>query len=148
MTGNDNRNVWKMFRIDGIGMVANVNELDAAKFSQSPRKNKKLVDVACPFPDEAEWCRDNADEMRFGTDQFCRNSKRAQVAQHHFAEVLHALLLIRRKITDQQNHCGERHQRREDGLRKPIGRESIVVAAAWPELAQFCQAGWMRDKGR
>ena len=137
-----------MFRVEGIGMVADVNEFESAKFSQSPRKNNEFVDVARPLPEEAELRRGNADEMRFGTGQFCRNSKRAQFSQHHFAEAVHALLLIRRIITDQQNHCGERHQRREDGLRKPIGRESIVVPAAWPELAQFCQAGWKPDRGR
>ena len=137
-----------MFRIDRVGMVANVNELNPAELSQSSRKRNELVDVAGPFPEETELRRNQACEMGFGTRQCCDNSKRPQFAQHHLAEALHALLLIRRKITDQQNHCGERHQRREDGLRKPIGRESIVVAAAWPELAQFCQAGWMRDKGR
>src|SRR5438874_10503332 len=111
-------------------MVANMNEFDAAEFSQSPRKDNELVDVARPFPEEAELCRDSANKMCLGTDQFCRNSERAQFAQHHLAEALHALLLIWRKITDQQNHCGKRHERREDGQRKPIGRESIVAAAA------------------
>jgi len=28
----------------------------------------------------------------------------------------------------------------------PIGRESIVVVAALPELAQFCRAEWKRDR--
>ena len=130
MTGDDNRNVWKMFGIERVGMVANVNEFDAAKFSQSPWKNNEFVDVARPFSEELKLRREKACEMGFGTRQFGRNSKLAQFAQHHFAEALHALLLIRRKITDQQNHCGKRHQRREDGQRKPIGRESIVAAAA------------------
>jgi len=111
-------------------MVANVNEVDAAEFSQSPRKNNEFIDVACPFPEEDELRRDKACEMGFGTGQFCRNSKRAQFAQHHFAEALHTLLLVGRKITDQQNHCGERRRRYGDGQHRPIGRESIVVAAA------------------
>ena len=96
--------------------------------------------------EEAELRRGNADEMRFGTGQFCRNSKRAQFSQHHFAEAVHALLLIRRIITDQQNHCGERRQRGGDGRRKPIGLESIAAAA--PEPAQIRRAVWKRDKGR
>jgi len=77
VTGNDNRNVWEMFRIDRVGMVANVNELNAAELSQSSRKRNELVDVAGPFPEDAELRRDNANEIPFGTGQFCRNSKRA-----------------------------------------------------------------------
>ena len=148
MTGDDNGNVWKIFRIEGIGMVANVNELDAAKFSQSPRKNNEFVNVACPFPEEDELRRDKACEMCFGTRQFCRNSKFGQFALDHFAEALHALLLIRRKITDQQNHCDERRQCRGDGQRRPIGREPIAAGAAQSELAQFCRVAWKRDRGR
>src|SRR5207237_6178189 len=114
VTGNDNRNVWKMFRIEGIGMVANVNEVDAAEFSQSPRKNNEFIDVACPFPEEDELRRDKACEMGFGTGQFCRNSKFGQFAQDRFAEALHALLLLRRNITDTRSRGGERRQCRGD----------------------------------
>ena len=69
--------VWEMFRIDRVGMVANVNKLDAAELSQSSRKRNELVDVAGPFPEEAELRRDNANEIPLGTGQFYRNSKRA-----------------------------------------------------------------------
>ena len=94
MTGDDNRNVWKMFGIERVGMVANVNEFDAAKFSQSPWKNNEFVDVARPFSEELKLRRDKTCEMGFGTRQFGRNSQLAQFAQ--------GLIRLQKKIEGEQ----------------------------------------------
>ena len=102
---------------------------------QLPPKEDELINVSEPLCDKAARIS-KASEKRLRPDQFCRDARGDQTIQHHHGEAMHAVLVIWRVVTDQQNHCFDRLEQRndEDDRRKPNG---VLRFAAW--LARFLE---------
>ena len=93
-------------------MIANVDERGSRRqfAPESPAKQNKLIDVSEPL------CRRRAKRADFSehggrSNEFGLNAALTQALQHHGIESLHALLLIKRIVTDQQNHYFDHAQR-------------------------------------
>src|SRR6516162_570245 len=106
MTRHQNGRGPAVVHVDCIRMVTDVDNY-LRSFGDSPPqlkwKEDVFVDVTQPFSDESAN-KTNATKNRLRPDDLRFDSVRAQALQHHGAEPLHALLLIGRIITEQQNH--------------------------------------------
>lgn len=91
--------------IHGVGMIADVNEVDCRrKFSfQLAGEKEKFVEITEPLCDQRTG-ESKPTEKWSRLDQLGRHARRGQPAEHHHREPLHALLLIGRVITDQKDH--------------------------------------------
>ena len=87
-------------------MVADVNERGTLRdfFAKLSRKKNELVDVTEPFRDEATG-QPKVAEKRRGTNQLNGDTGSGETLQKHRSKSVHALLLVRRVVTDQENHC-------------------------------------------
>src|SRR5580704_328557 len=134
VTSHDNRGLSSIGGVHRVGMIANVNNGSALTESrpQLTREQNEFVDVSEPFAEKIS----NSEKFSKNWSRRCDfdgNPGRDQSLQHHRGETLHALLAIKRIITDQQNHWCARYEAtyREFGLRKPN-----VAVAAWARLTR------------
>ena len=100
-------------------MIADVDERRSRRqfAPESPAKQNEFVDVAEPLCRRRTKGADSSEHGRW-SNELGLNATLAQAVQHHRIESLHALLLIERVVTDQQNHCFDRVGR----LARAVGR--------------------------
>src|ERR1700704_1013382 len=117
--------------------------------SQLKRKEKLFINIAQPFSNEATQ-KSKITQTRLRADDLSFDPARGQALQHHGAEPLHALLLIGRIITEQQNHWvvpvleqGRVIVRHKPIDRGPVSSESFSHhPAAWDQLEPARLPAW------
>src|SRR4029077_6780156 len=110
VTRHNHRHVWRNSSVHRVGVIANMDNFRSRGESsaQLPRKQNELVDVSEPFAEKILRAKKFSKNWRRRSD-FWGNSGGRQSLQHHGGESLHALLAIKRVITDQQNHWYDRY---------------------------------------
>src|SRR5205814_7261315 len=104
----------------------------------------KLVEIGQPLGDEPTRETEST-KKRFRTEDLGRNSRGGQSLEHHDRESLHALLAIKRVITDQQNHQDDvvpwpHHasaRRNANAVRSGWGRAAVMLPI--PSAPSYCR---------